>query len=146
MGQDNGAETKRQAARLIDADDSTLLDVLDNLLNKGVVLNADLILALANVDLVYVRLTALLCAADRILKPRLVTPLYVFALTDAAPPDRRTGSRWPHVSAIAGVFAALERRADVPPVELGTLKHTSGLSSGSPTACRPFCRSDTARC
>jgi hypothetical protein len=40
---------------------------LDNLLNKGVVLNADIVLALANVDLVYVRLAALLCAADRIL-------------------------------------------------------------------------------
>jgi hypothetical protein len=41
--------------------------VLDNLLNRGVVLNADLILALADVDLVYVRLSALLCAADRVL-------------------------------------------------------------------------------
>ena len=44
-------------------------DVLDNLLNRGVVLNADLVLALANVDLVYVRLSALLCAADRLLPP-----------------------------------------------------------------------------
>jgi hypothetical protein len=33
-------------------------------------LNADLILALANVDLVYVRLSALLCAADRVLGRR----------------------------------------------------------------------------
>jgi hypothetical protein len=41
--------------------------VIDNLLNQGVVLNAELILALANVDLVFVRLSALLCAADRIL-------------------------------------------------------------------------------
>jgi hypothetical protein len=56
-------------ARILD-DDSTLLDLIDNLLNKGVMLNADLILALANVDLVYIRLSALLCAADRIL-PRL---------------------------------------------------------------------------
>ena len=29
-------------------------------------LNADLILALADVDLVYIRLSALLCAADRV--------------------------------------------------------------------------------
>jgi hypothetical protein len=43
------------------------VDVLDSLLNQGVVLNADLVLALANVDLVYVRLSALLCAADRII-------------------------------------------------------------------------------
>jgi hypothetical protein len=54
-------------ARIIDQSDSSLLDVLDNLLNRGVVLNADIILALANVDLVYVRLAALLCAADRVL-------------------------------------------------------------------------------
>ena len=53
-------------ARIVD-DDATLLDVIDNLLNKGVVLNADVILALANVDLVYLRLSALLCAADRVL-------------------------------------------------------------------------------
>ena len=33
-------------------------------------LNAELILALADVDLVYIRLSALLCAADRVL-PRL---------------------------------------------------------------------------
>lgn len=56
-----------KVARIIDQSDSSLLDVLDNLLNRGVVLNADLILALANVDLVYVRLSALLCAADRVL-------------------------------------------------------------------------------
>lgn len=57
----------RTVARIIDQGDSSLLDVVDNLLNTGVVLNADLILALANVDLVYIRLSALLCAADRVL-------------------------------------------------------------------------------
>jgi hypothetical protein len=57
----------RQVARIIDESDSSLLDVLDNLLNRGVVLNADVVLALADVDLVYVRLSALLCAADRVL-------------------------------------------------------------------------------
>jgi Gas vesicle protein len=58
---------RRDVARIIDQSDASLVDVIDNLLNQGVVLNADLILALANVDLVYVRLSALLCAADRIL-------------------------------------------------------------------------------
>jgi gas vesicle structural protein len=53
--------------RILDEGDASLLDVLDNLLNKGVVLNADIVLALADVDLVYVRLAALLCAADRVL-------------------------------------------------------------------------------
>jgi hypothetical protein len=56
---------KKQVARILD-DDSTLLDLIDNLLSKGVMLNAELILALANVDLVYIRLSALLCAADRV--------------------------------------------------------------------------------
>jgi hypothetical protein len=56
-------------ARIIDTSDASLLDVLDNLLNQGVVLNAEMILALANVDLVFLRLSALLCAADRILPP-----------------------------------------------------------------------------
>lgn len=59
---------RRRTGRLIEADDSTLLDVLDNLLGKGVVLNADLILALAGVDLIYLRLTALLSTADRVLR------------------------------------------------------------------------------
>jgi len=57
----------RAVARIIDQSDSSLLDVIDNLVNKGVVLNAELILALADVDLVFVRLSALLCAADRVL-------------------------------------------------------------------------------
>lgn len=61
------APRRGQAARIIDDSDSSLLDVLDNLLNRGVVLNAEIVLALANVDLVYLRLSALLCAADRVL-------------------------------------------------------------------------------
>jgi hypothetical protein len=61
---------RRDVARLIDQGETSLLDVLDNLLNRGVVVNADLVLALANVDLVYVRLSALICAADRLLPPR----------------------------------------------------------------------------
>ncbi len=59
--------TARSVARIIDQSDASLLDVIDSLLNKGVVLNADVILALANVDLVYLRLSALLCAADRVM-------------------------------------------------------------------------------
>jgi hypothetical protein len=58
-----------QAARIIDVSDKSLADVLDSLLNKGVVLNAEVILALANVDLIYIRLSALICAADRVAPP-----------------------------------------------------------------------------
>lgn len=58
---------RRKTARTVHSETS-LLDVLDSLLNKGVVLNADIVLALADVDLIYLRLSALLCAADRIFK------------------------------------------------------------------------------
>jgi hypothetical protein len=47
--------------------ETTLLDLVDNLLNRGVVLTGDAILGVANVDLVYLRLSALLAAADRVL-------------------------------------------------------------------------------
>jgi hypothetical protein len=60
----------RTVAHIMDDSEKSLVDVLDSLLNQGVVLNAELILALANVDLVYLRLSALLCAADRVLPPR----------------------------------------------------------------------------
>jgi hypothetical protein len=38
-------------------------------LNKGVMANGDLTIGVAGVDLIYVRLAALLCAADRVLVP-----------------------------------------------------------------------------
>jgi hypothetical protein len=55
------------ADQLLDAPESTLLDLLDNLLNKGVMANGDVTLGVAGVDLIYLRLSALLCAADRVL-------------------------------------------------------------------------------
>jgi hypothetical protein len=62
-----GTPTLPTADRILDTEDSSLLDVVDNALNKGVVLSGDLTLALAQVDLVYARLSLLLCAADRVL-------------------------------------------------------------------------------
>ena len=61
------AVPRPQVAHIIDQSEASLVDVIDNLLNRGVVLNAEVVLALANVDLVYLRLSALLCAADRVL-------------------------------------------------------------------------------
>ena len=54
-------------AEAIQPPDRTVLDLVDNLLNRGVLLNGELILALADVDLVYLRLSVLLAAADRVL-------------------------------------------------------------------------------
>jgi hypothetical protein len=47
--------------------DATLLDIVDHVLNKGVVLTGDVVLGVADVDLIYLRLSAVLCAIDRIL-------------------------------------------------------------------------------
>jgi len=47
--------------------EATLLDMLDELLNKGVVLNGDVVLGVAGVDLVYMRLSTLLTAVDRMM-------------------------------------------------------------------------------
>jgi hypothetical protein len=55
------------AEQILDTGDTSLLDVVDNALSKGVVLSGDLTLALAQVDLVYARVSLLLCAADRVL-------------------------------------------------------------------------------
>src|SRR4249919_3199272 len=58
-----GPAPRPELTSLLPSPETSLADVIDNLLNRGVVLNADLILALADVDLIYVRLSALLCAA-----------------------------------------------------------------------------------
>ena len=64
--------TARATPALFEDADATLLDLVDNILTKGVVIDAEVVLGLAGVDLVYVRLSALLSAADkmrRVLSP-----------------------------------------------------------------------------
>jgi hypothetical protein len=56
-----------RADEILGPEDTSLLDIVDNLLNKGVVLNGDLTLGLARVELIYARLSLLLSAADRVL-------------------------------------------------------------------------------
>ena len=61
----------RAAARqILETADDSLLDLVDNLLNKGVVVSGEVLLGLAGIDLIYLRLTALLCAADRVGRAR----------------------------------------------------------------------------
>jgi hypothetical protein len=55
----------RGTGALFEEDDATLLDLVDNILTKGVVIDAEVVLGLAGVDLVYVRLSALVSAADK---------------------------------------------------------------------------------
>src|SRR5436190_21516522 len=65
--------------------EATLVDMIDRLLDKGVVLNGDVVLGVAGVDLVYLRLSSLLCAIDRVLPP--------MARDDSS---RRRRNRGPH--------------------------------------------------
>jgi hypothetical protein len=61
--------------------ESSLLDVVDNVLNKGMLLNGDLILGVANVDLIYAKLSVLLAALDKITDERIFRPI--------SPPPKR---------------------------------------------------------
>lgn len=55
------------AAQVLGTGEGSVLDVIDHLLNKGVMATGDVTLGVAGVDLVYLRLSALLCAADRLM-------------------------------------------------------------------------------
>jgi hypothetical protein len=62
------ARKRRRAAEdVLERADATLLDLVDHVLNKGVLLEGEVVLGVAGIDLVYLRLSALLCAADRLL-------------------------------------------------------------------------------
>jgi hypothetical protein len=62
------AKHNRLAADVVLATpESTLLDLVDTLLNRGVMADGDVTLGVAGIDLIYLRLSAMLCAADRIL-------------------------------------------------------------------------------
>lgn len=65
-------------------DRSSLLDVLDNVLNRGAVLDGDIVLGVANVDLIYVKLSVLLAAFDKVTEHNPV-----FKPVPAGPKKRR---------------------------------------------------------
>ena len=50
------------------ADEMTLLDILDHVLNQGVVLRGNLVISLAGVDLVYVGLDVILTSVETALR------------------------------------------------------------------------------
>jgi hypothetical protein len=68
------------AEQVLDVPEASVLDVLDHVLAKGVMASGDVTLGVAGIDLIYLRLSAILCAADRILptapdpKPRRRRP------------------------------------------------------------------------
>ena len=62
-------QTLPVADQVLDPSEDTVLDLLDHLLNKGVMLNGDVTLGVAGIDLIYLRLSSIFCAADRIFPP-----------------------------------------------------------------------------
>ena len=68
--------TRTEVQRILGDAEASLLDVVDNVLNKGVVITGDITIALAQVDLIYARLSLLLCAADRVLPAEDPEPMF----------------------------------------------------------------------
>ena len=64
---DDAAPGASNPGGLDEPNDASVLDLVDNLLNKGVVLTGDVVLGVAGIDLIYLRLSAILCAVDRLL-------------------------------------------------------------------------------
>jgi Gas vesicle protein len=58
---------EKRAEAILERADESLLEIIDHVLNKGVMIQGEVILGVAGVDLVYLRLNALLCAADKLL-------------------------------------------------------------------------------
>jgi hypothetical protein len=50
------------------ADDLSLLDILDHVLNQGIILRGNLVISLAGVDLVYLGLDVILTSVETALK------------------------------------------------------------------------------
>jgi len=63
-------KSRSEAEAIIERADASLLEIIDHVLNKGVMIQGEVILGVAGVDLIYLRLDALLCAADKLLGPR----------------------------------------------------------------------------
>jgi gas vesicle structural protein len=59
--------SQSDSLEILDNSEVSLLDTVDNLLNRGVVLTGEVVIGLAGIDLIYLQLSAVLCAADRIL-------------------------------------------------------------------------------
>jgi Gas vesicle protein len=58
--------TRAAAREVLETADDSLLDLVDNFLNRGVVISGEVMLRPGRVDAIYLRLQASLCAADRV--------------------------------------------------------------------------------
>jgi len=62
------SDASAPTALSIEGDDISLLDILDHVLNSGVVIHGSLVISLAGVDLVYVGLNVILTSVETALR------------------------------------------------------------------------------
>lgn len=68
MARKTSARRRRSIAEdVLDVQETSVLDLLDHVLNKGVMASGDVTMGVAGIDLIYLRLSALLCAADKVM-------------------------------------------------------------------------------
>ena len=79
---------RARAASLAPVPSQSLLDVVDNLIDKGLALDTEVVLGLADIDLIYLRAGALLAAADRVFPTDRRSRRRTRAATHAATPTR----------------------------------------------------------
>ena len=61
-----GPASGDEAQQIIETADASLLDIVDHVLNQGVVITGDIVIGVADVDLIYLGLSVVLCSADRV--------------------------------------------------------------------------------
>ena len=55
------------AEEVLEGTEGSLLEIIDHVLSKGVMLNGEVFVGVAGIDLIYLRLSALLCSSDKVL-------------------------------------------------------------------------------
>ena len=56
---------------MMEAQEATLLDLVDRAVDHGVILTGDITIAVADIDLIYVGLQVLLASVERVQEPRV---------------------------------------------------------------------------
>jgi gas vesicle structural protein len=74
-----------------DPDDTTLLDVLDHVLNTGVIIRGNLVISLAGVDLVYVGLDVILTSIETALRHTQADSFGATSARRRTEPTKQTG-------------------------------------------------------
>ena len=69
-----------------DLEELSLLETIDHVLNHGMVISGEIVISVANVDLIYAKLSVLLAALDKITDERIFRPI-------SAPPKRERGKK-----------------------------------------------------